>query len=88
MRVVYQGSVLTLPPWQARQWALQQFFLCMESAMIAFEVNDMTCGHCVSIITKAVKAADIKEAGYTPVPVQATSSDPVPAKQGSCCGCG
>ncbi|MEW6703655.1 MAG: heavy-metal-associated domain-containing protein [Pseudomonadota bacterium] len=26
--------------------------------MIAFEVNDMTCGHCVSTITKAVKAAD------------------------------
>jgi copper chaperone len=25
---------------------------------IAFEVNDMTCGHCVSTITKAVKAAD------------------------------
>ena len=85
--------------------------------MIAFEVNDMTCGHCVSVITKAVKAADkdaqvqidlnkhlvqidpgdlsadelgdaIKEAGYTPVPVQATSSDSVPSKQGSCCGCG
>ena len=26
--------------------------------MIAFEVNDMTCGHCVSTVTKAVKAAD------------------------------
>ena len=26
--------------------------------MIAFQVNDMTCGHCVSSITKAVKAAD------------------------------
>jgi copper chaperone len=26
--------------------------------MIAFEVNDMTCGHCVSTITKAVKGAD------------------------------
>ena len=26
--------------------------------MIAFEVNDMTCGHCVSTITKAVKSAD------------------------------
>jgi copper chaperone len=25
---------------------------------IAFEVNDMTCGHCASTITKAVKAAD------------------------------
>jgi copper chaperone len=27
--------------------------------MIAFEVNDMTCGHCVSTITKALKATDM-----------------------------
>ena len=26
--------------------------------MIAFEVNDMSCGHCVSTITQAVKATD------------------------------
>ncbi len=26
--------------------------------MIAFEVQDMTCGHCVSTITKALKEAD------------------------------
>ena len=26
--------------------------------MITFEVNDMTCGHCVSTITKALKATD------------------------------
>jgi copper chaperone len=26
--------------------------------MISFEVNDMTCGHCVSTITKALKVAD------------------------------
>lgn len=26
--------------------------------MIAFEVKDMTCGHCVSTITKSLKAAD------------------------------
>ena len=26
--------------------------------MLAFEVKDMTCGHCVSAITKAVEAAD------------------------------
>ena len=25
--------------------------------MISFQVNDMTCGHCVSTITKAVKAS-------------------------------
>jgi copper chaperone len=30
----------------------------MEKAMIAFRVDDMSCGHCVSTITKAVKAAD------------------------------
>jgi copper chaperone len=74
----------------------------------------MTCGHCVSTITKALKATDkdakiaidlashrvqvepaladaeelaeaIKDAGYTPVPVQAgptASTKP----SGSCCG--
>ena len=26
--------------------------------MITFQVDDMTCGHCVSTITKAVKAID------------------------------
>ena len=26
--------------------------------MMIFEVNDMTCGHCASTITKAVTAAD------------------------------
>jgi copper chaperone len=26
--------------------------------MISFQVNDMTCGHCVSTITKAVRAVD------------------------------
>lgn len=26
--------------------------------MITFQVNDMTCGHCVATITKAVKAVD------------------------------
>jgi copper chaperone len=26
--------------------------------MIAFEVNDMTCGHCVGTITKALQAVD------------------------------
>jgi len=26
--------------------------------MIAFEVNDMTCGHCVSTITRAVQELD------------------------------
>ena len=26
--------------------------------MISFQVNDMTCGHCVNTITRAVKAVD------------------------------
>ncbi len=26
--------------------------------MITFSVNDMTCGHCVGVITQAVKAVD------------------------------
>jgi copper chaperone len=26
--------------------------------MIAFDVQDMTCGHCVNTVTKAVQAAD------------------------------
>lgn len=84
--------------------------------MIAFEVNDMTCGHCVSTITKALKGTDkdakvqidlathrvlvepasadaeeladaIKEAGYTPVPVQVQAGSAPSAKAaGSCCG--
>jgi copper chaperone len=30
----------------------------METTMYQFNVEDMTCGHCVSRITKAVKGAD------------------------------
>ncbi len=87
--------------------------------MNAFEVKDMTCGHCVGTITKAVKALDpaatvqidlaahrveiesatihaaqwsdvIKEAGYTPVAIQAearpATTDAAPARSGCCCG--
>lgn len=32
--------------------------------MTSYQVNDMTCGHCASTITKAVKAAD-KDAKVT-----------------------
>lgn len=32
--------------------------LSMETPMIEINVPDMTCGHCVSTITKAVKALD------------------------------
>lgn len=84
--------------------------------MQVFRVDDMTCGHCVATITKAIKATDteakvtidlaqhlvmvepteahaqelndaITEAGYTPVPVQATTVVAPPVKAGSCCGC-
>ena len=83
--------------------------------MIAFEVKDMTCGHCVSTITKALKAADrdakvqidlathrvqvepvsadaeelaeaIKDAGYTPVSVEAALSESAAPVRGACCG--
>jgi copper chaperone len=82
--------------------------------MIAFEVNDMTCGHCASTISKALKAADkdakvqidlathrvqveaaaadadelaeaIKDAGYTPIPVNGAVRA-VSRPAGSCCG--
>ena len=83
--------------------------------MITFEVNDMTCGHCVSTITKALKGTDkdakiqidlathhvqvepvsadaeelaeaIKDAGYTPVPVETVAGEAAAQKRGSCCG--
>ncbi|SIT47915.1 conserved hypothetical protein [Paraburkholderia ribeironis] len=49
--------------------------------MIAFEVNDMTCGHCVSLITKALKAVD-NDAKFTVdlarhlVTIESTDADP------------
>jgi copper chaperone len=82
--------------------------------MVTFEVNDMTCGHCASTITKALKDTDkearvaidlagrrvqvepvaasvhelaeaIREAGYTPRPLQ--SASPSAGKEASsCCG--
>ncbi len=83
--------------------------------MIAFEVKDMTCGHCVSTITQALRSADkdakvqidlathrvhvepvladaeelaeaIKDAGYTPVSVEAALSESAAPVRGSCCG--
>lgn len=84
--------------------------------MVTFEVQDMTCGHCVSSITKAVRAMDptaqvtadlathrvqvesiesdsaklgnvIREAGYTPVPVEdvAVSTARQAPSSGCCC---
>lgn len=84
--------------------------------MIAFEVKDMTCSHCVGAITKALQAADknarveidlekhlvhiqpgtadaqalagaIREAGYTPVAVQApANAGAASGRSGGCCG--
>ena len=86
--------------------------------MTSFEVKDMTCGHCVSTITKAMRAVDqgakvqfdlathrvtidpteadaaelsaaIREAGYTPVAVEAAvehvAGKAAPARSGCCC---
>lgn len=51
--------------------------------MIAFQVNDMTCGHCASVITKALKDADsaakvtidLEHHMVSVIPVEATSDD-------------
>lgn len=84
--------------------------------MLAYRVDDMTCGHCASAITQAVRAVDagakvqvdltqhlvrveptdadaqeladaIQEAGYSPVPVQASEAAPPPVRVSQCCGC-
>ena len=48
---------LTLPLWEASQSNnFQHFFV--EPMMMNFEVQDMSCGHCVGAITRAVKAVD------------------------------
>ena len=49
--------------------------------MIHFEVKDMTCGHCVSTITKALKSVD-SGASFTIDPtrrlviIESTDADP------------
>ena len=83
--------------------------------MISFEVNDMTCGHCVNTITRAVRAVDpgarleidlaahlvhieftkigaaeladaVRDAGYTPVAIDSSALQAVPAApRGGCC---
>jgi copper chaperone len=47
--------------------------------MIAFEVKDMTCGHCVSTITKAVKAADKDATVQVDLAAHRVSIEPVAA---------
>ena len=47
--------------------------------MIAFEVNDMTCGHCVSTITKALKGADKDAKVQIDLPAHRVQVEPVTA---------
>jgi copper chaperone len=50
------SSRLTFPQWQGP--CCGRAFDPTEFPMIAFRVDDMSCGHCVSAITRAVKEAD------------------------------
>jgi copper chaperone len=45
--------------------------------MIAFEVKDMTCGHCVSTITKALKATDKDATVHIDLATHRVQVDPV-----------
>jgi hypothetical protein len=47
---------LTFPHWEVGQSAGHPHL--QKRTVIAFQVNDMTCGHCVSTITTALKATD------------------------------
>lgn len=47
---------LTLPSWEGSESPHLVHF--MEYSMIAFQVDDMTCGHCVGSITKAARSVD------------------------------
>jgi copper chaperone len=55
--MVMLAACLTLQRWEASEFSAQTQ-TTEEHLMISFQVNDMTCGHCVSTITKAVKAED------------------------------
>ena len=47
--------------------------------MIAFEVRDMTCGHCVSTVTKAVQAADREARVRIDLPTHRVEIEPAAA---------
>jgi copper chaperone len=49
--------------------------------MITFEVHDMTCGHCVSSITKAVQAIDPGARVATDLATHRVQIDPIQAGQ-------
>jgi copper chaperone len=53
----------------------------MELSMIVFNVNDMTCGHCVGAVTRAIKAVEPTatvsvDLGTKRVQIDALRSDP------------
>ncbi|MED5622392.1 heavy-metal-associated domain-containing protein [Ideonella sp. BN130291] len=50
--------------------------------MITFEVKDMTCGHCVSTITKAVKQADSAAQVRVDLPTHRVQIEPGEADAG------
>ena len=62
--------------------------------MMTFEVNDMTCGHCVSAITQALKAADkdarvqvdLARHGVRVETASAAAADVRAPQRGCCCG--
>ena len=47
--------------------------------MIAFEVKDMTCGHCARTITEAVQAADPGAQVQIDLPTHRVAIEPVKA---------
>ena len=47
--------------------------------MISFQVNDMTCGHCISSITKAVKTVDSGARVQIDLATQRVDIEPVEA---------
>jgi copper chaperone len=49
---------LTFPWWEAV--SLLQVKSEQEKSMLRFQVQGMTCGHCVQSVTKAVQAVDAK----------------------------
>ncbi len=57
-----------------------------ELQMIAFDVQDMTCGHCVATITKALQAADSQATVRIDLPqhrveVESAKADPAQIRQ-------
>jgi copper chaperone len=75
--MVFLDARLTFPQWKGSECR----HATTENPMIAFQVKDMTCGHCASTITKAVKAADPAsevriDLGQHRVEIEPASADP------------